>query len=86
MENLHRHTDYLPAKKDPDETDQKPGYTAIPAKECNLLTEDHRPIDDSDMSKFGVCFAGVQGLTGRVALGADAEDEFGSESYGLEKT
>ena len=54
MDNLHRHADYLPVRKDPNEADQKPGYNIMPGRECSLAAEDHRPIDDSDLSKFGV--------------------------------
>lgn len=86
MENLHRHADYLPVKKDPNDADRKPGNIAIPGRECSLAADDHRPIDDSDLSEFGVDFAGVRGLINRIALGADAEDEFGSTSSKLQKT
>ena len=52
MENLHRHPDYLPAKKDRNGAQQRSGYSAIPEKECCPAGEDHRPIDDSDLSKL----------------------------------
>lgn len=81
MENLHRHSDYLPVKKEPNEADQKPSYTAAHGRECSLAAEDHRPIDDSDLSMFRSGFGGVRELTGCIALGADAEDEFGSRSF-----
>ena len=54
MEDLHRHPDYLPARKDHNETYQKPGYAAIPGKDCGIAAEDQRPIDDSDLSKMRV--------------------------------
>lgn len=60
MENLHRHPDYLPAKKDHNETCQKPDYNVIPGKECSIKAEDQRHIDDSDLSKFGVGFIEVR--------------------------
>lgn len=78
MEGLHRHPDYLPARKDHNETYQKPGYAAIPGKECGVAAEDQRPIDDSDLSKARVTISWSLRLTYRTALGGDAEDEFGS--------
>ena len=86
MENLHRHADYLPVKKDPNEADQKTGNITVPGRECSLAAEDHRAIDDSDLSKFGVGFAAGHGLINHIALGADAEDEFGSRSFEFQLT
>lgn len=63
------------------EADHKTGNIVMPGRECSLAVEDHRPVDDSDLSEFKVSFAAVRGLINRIALGADAEDEFGSRSY-----